>query len=148
MVEQVIDKSNLEKGEFFVEPSFDDELAELKETMDGLEEKIGRQLRKASNDLGLDSIKLDYVSHLGHHLRIPLREEAAIRKNKDYKVLDTIKGGARFTTERMSELNDEFQRTKQMYEDQQQSIVAEIVRVSSRFRTKTLYDWSFVKLDD
>lgn len=131
MVEQIIDKPSLEKGEYFVDPTFDDELGDLKKTMDELEDSMGRQLRKASSDLGLDSIKLDYSSLLGHHLRIPLRDEAVIRKNKNYQSLDAIKSGARFTTTRLSEINEDFKQAKVSYEEQQQTIVAEIVRVAS-----------------
>lgn len=133
MVEQIIDKSSLEKGEFFVDPSFDDELGDLKKSMNELEDSMGRQLRKASSDLGLDSIKLDYSSLLGHHLRIPLRDEAVIRKNKNYQILDAIKSGARFTTTRLSEINEDFKQAKVAYEAQQETIVAEIVRVASKW---------------
>lgn len=134
MVEQIIDKPSLEKGEYFVDPTFDDELGDLKKTMDELEDSMGRQLRKASSDLGLDSIKLDYSSLLGHHLRIPLRDEAVIRKNKNYQSLDAIKSGARFTTTRLSEINEDFKQAKVSYEEQQQTIVAEIVRVASELK--------------
>lgn len=131
MVEQTIDKEGLDKGEFFVKPSFDDQLAEMKDNMSTLVDKINSQLRKAINDLNMDSIKLDYVSHLGYHYRIPLKNESIIRKNNKYRILDAIKGGARFTTDRLSELNDDFIQAKAAYEEQQQSIVAEIVRVAS-----------------
>lgn len=131
MVEQVIDKDGIERGEFFVKASFDDELGDLHDNMDAIKEKIQSQLRKATSDLGLDSIKLDYVSHLGYHFRIPLKDESVIRKNNKYKVLDAIKGGARFSTDRLGDLNDDFRQAKVAYEEQQKSIVDEIVRVAS-----------------
>lgn len=133
MVEQVIDKDGIERGEYFVKASFDDELGELHDNMDAIKEKIQSQLRKATSDLGLDSIKLDYVSHLGYHFRIPLKDESVIRKNNKYKVLDAIKGGARFSTDRLGDLNDDFRQAKVAYEEQQQSIVDEIIRVASEW---------------
>ena len=133
MVEQIIDNDGLENGEFFVKPSFDQELEEMKENMDSVQEKINSQLRKATSDLGVDVIKLDYVSHLGHHFRIALKDESIIRKNPKYRILDAIKGGARFTTDRLSELNEDFIQAKAAYQEQQQSIVDEIVRVAGRF---------------
>lgn len=133
MVEQIIDKDGLEKGEYFVKPSFDEQLADMKTTMDEIEEKINKQLSKASKDLSLDSIKLEYVSHLGYHFRIPLKDESVIRKNSKYRILDAIKGGARFTTDRLSDLNEEFTQSKVGYEEQQKTIVDEIIRVASMF---------------
>lgn len=131
MVELVIDKTNLKRGEFFVDPAFNDQLAEQKELMNTLEEKIRRQQSKVIAELGLDTVKLDYNSHLGYHLRLSLKEEATIRKRKEFQVLDAIKGGVRFTTERLSSLNDDFRQAKESYEEQQEAIVAEIVQVAS-----------------
>lgn len=131
MVELVIDKTNLKRGEFFVDPAFNDQLADQKETMTALEEKIRRQHSKASDDLGLDTVKLEYNSHLGYHLRLTLKEESTIRKRKEFQVLDAIKGGVRFTTDRLSSLNDDYRQAKESYEEQQEAIVAEIVQVAS-----------------
>lgn len=133
MVEQIIDKTALKRGEFFVDPTFDDQLVDVKASMDTLEESMQRQLRKAINELGIDSVKLECVSHLGYHMRLALKDETTIRKRKEYQVLDAIKGGVRFTTDRLSSLNDEFQQAKAAYEEQQETIVAEIVRVASEF---------------
>lgn len=130
MVEQTIDVDGIEKGEFLIKASFDERLQEMREMMDSVEAKIARQQAKASNDLGLDSVKLEYVSHLGHHLRIPLKDDASLRKNKKYRTLDAIKGGVRFTTDTLSDLNDEFLRAKDEYEEQQKSIVDEVIRVA------------------
>lgn len=133
MVETIIDRERLTKGEYWVAPTFDEQLAELRQSMRELEETIDRQLAKCSRDLGLTTVKLEYVGHLGYHLRLTLKEEANIRKRKEYKVLDAIKGGVRFTTDRLSALNEEHRQAKACYEEQQQQIVAEIVRVSSTF---------------
>lgn len=131
MVEQVIDRDALEKGEYFIKPSFDDQLVEMHENMKEAEQKINGQLHKAIKDLNLDTVKLEYVSHLGYHFRIALKDESVIRKNNKYRVLDAVKGGARFTTDRLSELNDEFSQAKVACEEQQETIVDEIIRVSS-----------------
>lgn len=132
MVENTIDKASLQRGEYLVDPSFDDELANLKDSMDKVEESIRRQQAKAARDLGLDTVKVEYVAHLGYHLRLTLKEEATIRKRKEYQVLDAIKGGVRFTTDRLSSLNDDYKQAKTTYEEQQETIVAEIVRIASK----------------
>lgn len=136
MVEQVIDANSLDKGEYLIKPSFDEQLNEMKQSMDCLEEKMNKELRKEASNLNLErgsSIKLDYVSKLGYHFRIALKDDAILRKDsKRYQTLDAIKGGVRFTTNKLSDLNEEFNQLKESYEEHQQTIVEEIVRVSRK----------------
>lgn len=130
MVEQIIDVSAIEKGEFLVRPSFDDQLQKLKDTMDEFEGKMKKIHSKAIDDLELDAVKLEYVSHLGYHFRVTLKDEACLRKNKKYKTIDTLKGGVRFTNDALEDLNTDFMRAQNDYEEQQQSIVEEVIRVA------------------
>lgn len=130
MVEQIIDVDAIGKGEFLVRPSFDEDLQVLKDTMDRFEEKMDKIHSKTIEDLGCDSVKLEYVSHLGYHFRVTLSNESCMRGNKNYKTLDTLKGGVRFTNEKLEDLNNEFLQAKDEYEVKQQSIVEEVVRVA------------------
>lgn len=130
MVEQIIDGEGIERGEFLIKASFDEGLQDTKSKMDNFENKINKQLSKVCDNLNLDSVKLEYVSHLGHHFRIPLKDDACLRKNNKYRILDVVKGGVRFTTETLSDLNEEFLRAKEEYEEQQKSIVDEVIRVA------------------
>lgn len=130
MVEQIIDVEAIEKGEFLVRPSFDERLEELKKTMDEFESKMRKLHSKAISDLGNDSVKFEYVSHLGHHFRITLKDESCLRGNKKYRSIDTLKGGVRFTNDGLESLNNEFLQAKEEYEEQQQSIVDEVIKVS------------------
>lgn len=130
MVEQIIDCEGVERGEFLIKASFDERLQETKASMDSFESKMNKQLSKVSDNLNLDSVKLEYVSHLGHHFRIPLKDDGSLRKNNKYRILDAVKGGVRFTTDALSDLNEEFLRSKEEYEEQQKSIVEEVIRVA------------------
>lgn len=133
MVEQILDTEGINKGEFLVAASFDDQLQDMRDSMDGFEEKINKQLSKVAKDLNLESrttIKLDYVSHIGHHFRISLKDDGVLRKNSKYRILDAIKGGVRFTTDTLSDLNEDFLRAKENYEEQQKTIVDEVIRVA------------------
>lgn len=143
MVEQVMDLKGIEKGEYFVKASFDDTLQEWKDKMNDVEEQIQVQFSKAAKDLDLDkgtAIKLDTVSHLGYHFRISLKDEAVLRKNTKYRSIDAIKGGARFTTDKLDELNQDFDEARIAYEEHQKTIVDEIVRISCEY---SLYFWGF-----
>ncbi|XP_055634998.1 DNA mismatch repair protein spellchecker 1 [Toxorhynchites rutilus septentrionalis] len=133
MVEQVLDLEAVERGEYLVKHTFDDRLKEHKEQMDEVVSKMKRQLSKVANDLDLEegsSIKLDYVGHHGYHFRISLKDETKIRKDSKYQILDAVKGGVRFTNEKLADLNGDFGDSKRSYEEQQKSIVEEAVRIA------------------
>lgn len=135
MVEQIIDVDGIKQGQYFIKPSFDTELEELKERMDAVEEKLNNELEIAAKDLKLESgtqLKLEYVSHHGYHFRIILSNESALRQNKKYTTLDTVKGGIRFTTTKLGELNLDFTEARTSYEEQQKSIVDEVIRVARK----------------
>lgn len=130
MVNQIMDIDAVEKGEFLVKASFDDDLKEMQTKMETIEASMKKLVKKAENDLNLDTVKLDYVSHHGHHFRIALRDDGCLRKNNKYHILDAIKGGVRFTSDKLSALNDDFLHARDEYEQQQKSIVDEVIRVA------------------
>lgn len=133
MVVQILDMESIEKGEFLVKSTFDEQLGELKSDIDKLEAKMHKVHSKAIADLGLESVKLDCVSHLGYHFRVTLRDEACLRKNKNYRIIDALKGGARFTNDALESLNIDFMKARDDYEEQQQTIVDEVIGVASGY---------------
>uniref|UniRef100_A0AAG5DF98 DNA mismatch repair proteins mutS family domain-containing protein n=1 Tax=Anopheles atroparvus TaxID=41427 RepID=A0AAG5DF98_ANOAO len=136
MVEQIIDLEAVERGEYMVKATFDSQLEERKEEMDAVESKMKRRLASVASDIGLEagsSIKLEYVSHHGFHFRIMIKDEPLIRKNNSYRILDAVNRGVRFTTHSLSELSEKFSELKEAYEEQQQTIVAEVVRVAAGY---------------
>lgn len=130
MVMQILDFESIDKGEFLVKSSFDEQLVELKNDIDKLEAKMQRERSKVSDDLGIDSVKLDCVSHLGYHFRVTLRDESSMRKSKKYRIIDALKGGVRFTNDTLESLNADFINARDEYEKQQESIVEEVIGVS------------------
>lgn len=135
MVEQIIDVDGIKRGEYFIKPSFDTELEELKESMDAIEEKLNDELAKAARDLKVDSgttLKLEFVAQHGYHFRITLNNESILRNKDKYKTLGALKGGVRFTTDKLTDLNSEFNDVRTSYEEQQKSIVDQVVRVARK----------------
>jgi DNA mismatch repair protein MSH2 len=78
-------------------------------------------------------IKLNHASHLGFYLRTTRKEDRNIRKNKQFKIIDTARCGLRFTTDDIKDLNVEYENIKARYEEQQKDIVAEICRIVSGY---------------
>lgn len=106
-----------------------------------VEEKIQRVFQSSAMDLGLESgkvIKLEYNSQHGYYFRVTLKEEPILRQNKKYQIIDAIKGGCRFTTEKLSDLSERFKKVISDYEEAQKSCVAEIFEVASKLNIKGL----------
>lgn len=141
MVIEILDMDSIDKGEFLVKSSFDDRLGELKADIDKLEAKMKREHSKVIDDLGIDSVKLDCVSHLGYHFRVTRNDEGSMRKSKKYTVIDTLKGGVRFKNDTLESLNSDFMSARDEYEQQQQSIVEEVITVAKG------YSGSFARLN-
>uniref|UniRef100_A0A182PPT9 DNA mismatch repair proteins mutS family domain-containing protein n=1 Tax=Anopheles epiroticus TaxID=199890 RepID=A0A182PPT9_9DIPT len=133
MVEQIIDLEAVEHGEYLVKADFDSQLKKQKEEMDEVYSKMKRHLSGVAKDIGLEagsSIKLEFVSQHGYHFRITLKDETLIRKNNSYRILDAVKGGVRFTTTKLQDYSESFAALKTGYEEQQQTIVSEVIRVA------------------
>lgn len=110
-----------------------------------------KQLRKVADDLDLEagkSVKLECNDMHGYFFRVTMKEEKALRKKKDYKILDAIKGGLRFTNNTLVEFNQEYQNINVEYRDRQKTVADEIYEVAckyinnniSRFPTFTKHD--------
>ncbi|XP_017859257.1 PREDICTED: DNA mismatch repair protein spellchecker 1 [Drosophila arizonae] len=132
MVEQVVDFEAIEKGEYLVKSTFDGRLMDLQQTMTELYNKMERIRDKCSEELDLDGklIKLENVAKLGYHLRTTIKDDSVLRKNKNFRIVDVIKGGVRFTSDKLEGYADEFTSLRARYEEQQQSIVEEIIQVA------------------
>lgn len=101
-----------------------------------IEEKMQKALRRAAQDLGFESgksVKLDCTDQHGYFFRVTLKEEHALRQNKNYQIIDAIKGGVRFRDDKLSKLNEEYSDIKKNYEQQQKNIVKEIFEVAGKF---------------
>lgn len=132
MVEQVLDLDGVGKGEYFVKASFDEQLQEFKDKMDDCEDNLKAQVVKAERDLEIENIRLEFVSHIGYHFRIPSKNDTIIRRNKKYKIIDAISSGIRFSSDRLDDLNADFLEAREAYEEHQKSIVQEIVKTACK----------------
>lgn len=131
----MIDVDAIQRQEFLVRSTFDTELESYKQSMDEIEAKMAKVHKRAAKDLGLDcggALKLEYIGHLGHHFRITLSNDSVLRKKDEYKVLNTANNGIRFATDELAALSSEFDNLRVAYEEQQQSIVEEVIRVARK----------------
>ena len=67
--------------------------------------------------------------NLSHYLQ----DEKALRGNKNYETLDTKKDGVRFTSRSLSKLNAEHTELKKSYQQLQNNVVSEIMKVAGKY---------------
>jgi len=136
MVETTLDFKQVEQGQFMIKPDFDDNLGELREQLDSVEQKVKDQERKASSELGVEMgkvLKLEHSSQHGYYFRLTMKEEKIVRGNKNFTIMEANKSGIKFRNSRMEQLNDSHSDLTKKYEDQQRSIVNEMVAISSGY---------------
>jgi len=135
MVETTMDLKQVEQGQFLIKPDFDDNLGELREQLDRVEEKVHDQERKAGSELGLDGkvLKLEHSGQHGYYFRVTLKEEKSVRGNKNFSIMEANKSGIKFRNSKLEQLNDSHSDISKRYEEQQKSIVSEMVAISSGY---------------
>lgn len=85
-------------------------------------------LRKATDDLGV--VKLECTDQHGYFFRMTLKEEHALLGNKQYTIIDAVKGGVRFTNDKLTEINEDYRGLKESYEQQQRAVVEQILDIA------------------
>ncbi|KAL3277162.1 hypothetical protein HHI36_012514 [Cryptolaemus montrouzieri] len=135
MMEQVLDMDLVDRGEFLVKHTFDEELKGLYEEKQKYEEKMQKLLRRATDDLGFEDgkVKLECTDQHGYFFRVTLKEEPLLRGNKNYNIIDAIKGGVRFTNDKLSEFNEDYRGLKENYLQQQKAVVEQVLDIAAGY---------------
>ncbi|KAH3681089.1 hypothetical protein WICPIJ_007949 [Wickerhamomyces pijperi] len=136
LVETTVDLDALDRHEYVIQPSYDPKLQQYRDRLDELKQQIETIHLSVADDLGLDAEKkLKLESHVNHGwcLRLTRTEERAIRGNKQYIELQTVKAGVFFTTSELKSASSEsFTLTKE-YSRQQLALVKEIINITSTY---------------
>ena len=136
MIETTLDMDVVDRGEFLVKPSFDENFQEFRNQMDELEEKLKSHLNKAARELSLDpgkSIKLESNSQLGYYFRVTLKDEKVLRNNKMFTTIDTNKNGVRFRDAKLEQMNSDYINARDQYQEHQKAVVEEIMNIAAGY---------------
>lgn len=114
--------------------------------MDECESDAERIFSRVGSDLNLEtskSVKLESNAQIGYYFRVTLKEEKNLRNNRNYHMIDTNKNGVRFRNSALEEVNETYLKVRREYEQQQQSVVKEILSVAG---TSMIY-YSFISIN-
>lgn len=87
-------------------------------------------------DLHIDkTLKLDKGTQFGHVFRITKKEEPKIRKklNTQFILLETRKGGVKFTNTKLKKLGDKYQQILEDYKSCQKQLIIKVVEIAATF---------------
>ncbi|CAH0720022.1 unnamed protein product, partial [Brenthis ino] len=136
MIEATVDMDAIDRGDFLVKPSFDEQLQSLSEELDKLQNAADKELNKAARDLGMDAgktIKLENNPQNGFCFRVTLKEEQNLRGNKKYKIIDAVRAGVRFKTSALETITEDYTQAKAAYEKEQDKVVSEIICIAAGY---------------
>ncbi len=96
----------LHEGGIFLQ-GYDEELDRLRSLRDGSRTILDEYLREQREETGISSLKIKYNRVLGHFFEVPRSQAARVPEN--YIRRQSISSGERYTTPRLSELEEEIQ---------------------------------------
>ena len=70
---------------------------------------------------------------IGFYLRVTLKDEKVLRNNRNYRTIDTNKSGVRFRNTAIEDVNQVYLKARREYEQQQQSVVKEVMGVAAGY---------------
>jgi len=110
-------------------------LTELKKQLDECESEAELTLSAVASDLKLESgksVKLESNGQVGFFFRVTLKDEKKSRTllERNYETISTKSSGVSFRNGALQEINETFLKARREYEQQQQSVVKEILGVA------------------
>ncbi|OQR68918.1 DNA mismatch repair protein Msh2-like, partial [Tropilaelaps mercedesae] len=137
MIEQVIDIERAETmREYLVQSSFDEALKELHEQITTCEKNSQELWDAAAREMRAEKgrvLKLDHGLDGGFVFRVANKEEKRVRDNRSFDIVDVKKQGISFVNRELRELNEDYIRLKNDYRVMQQTLVGDIIEVSSGY---------------
>ena len=78
-------------------------------------------------------MKLEHSVQHVYYFRLTMKEVKIVRGNKNFPIMEANKSGTKFRNSRLEQLNDSQADLTKKYEEQQKSIVNEMVAISSEY---------------
>ncbi|KFD47006.1 hypothetical protein M513_12136 [Trichuris suis] len=133
MVKATLDFEHLTATrEYRIKPQFDESLSALHEEIQRLEDKLEKSFDHMSQLLNLEkgkAVKMEWNKQYGYCFR----SQQCLKNRRDIQILDTLKGGIKFTDSRTSHLSDKMTEVKRKYGELQKKTVDTMVEVTAGY---------------
>jgi DNA mismatch repair protein MSH2 len=137
LVEEVVDLSAVEEGEYLVNPSFDEPL----QVIEVEKKKIRQEMKKREYDVKIalkspDHFGLEYDKVHGWVYRVTKKEEKILdtKENKiRYNILANVKGGIKFQDSHLKAHSDKFAELTASYNENCKDIINKVMDVVMSF---------------
>lgn len=134
MVETTVDLDAYEDtNEFMIKIEFNEELARIRGELDDLKDNIRSIHLDAADDLGFDpekKLKLENHHIHGWCMRLTRNDAKALRQQKKYIELSTVKAGIFFSTKELKQIAEQTALLQKEYDKLQSDLVREIVQIT------------------
>nr|XP_019008106.1 DNA mismatch repair protein MSH2 [Kwoniella pini CBS 10737]OCF46887.1 DNA mismatch repair protein MSH2 [Kwoniella pini CBS 10737] len=136
MVEDTIDLEEMNRHNFVLLPTFDDNLERLKKELLEVRDQLDDEHMRVGRELNLDT---DKKLHLENHqvykysFRVTKAEAGSLRGKKGYIDLATQKSGTIFTTPHLKQLSENYFDLQAQYDKSQRHLVKEVVGIAASY---------------
>uniref|UniRef100_A0A0K2T3F1 MutS homolog 2, colon cancer, nonpolyposis type 1 (E. coli) [Taeniopygia guttata] n=2 Tax=Lepeophtheirus salmonis TaxID=72036 RepID=A0A0K2T3F1_LEPSM len=134
MINKSLDFEAIKDGEFFIRPTFDEGMVELRNQMKDLRGEMESENETVISDLEMDSTKhmrLEYSDTHGYHFRVTLKYELSLRDHEDnYNIIEAAKNGIKFQTKALTRMSEDYEAMKAQYNVLQERILEEILDIA------------------
>ncbi|EDQ85301.1 uncharacterized protein MONBRDRAFT_34327 [Monosiga brevicollis MX1] len=137
LVERTIDLEQADHQNYFIKPTFNEDMQKTREAIDTIEEEITSACEEAAEDLNLEygkSLKCEQDAKSKQYLfRVTRAYDKLLRNNKAYTTIETQKNGIKFTNKRLSRLNEARQAQHDRYAEIQAEVAAKVIGIASGY---------------
>lgn len=133
MIEESIDTNEINRGEYIINTSYSDDLAQLYEDLKSKRAEIDDYKTEIVDMLELTK-SINIIEHQQHGFIFEINKKEgdnAMRNSSlKYETITMKKGYLSFTTKKLAQLNEEFDEIKERYKIEQQALVEKVRFIS------------------
>ncbi|KAJ3440716.1 DNA mismatch repair protein msh2 [Anaeramoeba flamelloides] len=138
MIEMVVDLEKTQDHQYLINYQYEEELEELFYKREQVAQDIKDHAKKIKNSfksLAADKVLFEKGKGTNYYFRITKVNQKHIKGDRKFIVLESRKNGVKFTTKKLTKLNQESVEIEEKYEKKQQEVVAQVVRVCKSYST-------------
>lgn len=133
IISDMVDLSRTEDDEYLINPMFDDELDELRESRDEVEKKIDTLLQQVADHLG-GEVKREKNPKFGYIFKCSLKYERYLDDfDKSIETISTKAKNLCFTFSDLKELSSQYDDINKKYIQQQDELVKKLIKVIASY---------------